>query len=208
MATAKSASKSAPKSAVDAMQQVYAALEPFDDQARHRILESAMSLLGMRASGSAITAARTHGESLTPVHEPSQHTTHPQPPASGAPRPVSPIELIQQKGASTNPQKIAVFAYYREKIEGIHRFSRDDLGGYFAKAKERPPENYDRDFRKAVRLGWIYEDGTESYLTSKGLEAVEAGFANKGQPRGTAAKAPKARRGKAKKAAARRRSRT
>ena len=37
-----------PKSPVDAVQLVYAALEPFDDQARRRIVESAASLLGMR----------------------------------------------------------------------------------------------------------------------------------------------------------------
>jgi hypothetical protein len=37
-----------PKSPVDAVQLVYGALEPFDDQARRRIVESAASLLGMR----------------------------------------------------------------------------------------------------------------------------------------------------------------
>jgi hypothetical protein len=37
-----------PKSPVEAVQLVYGALEPFDDQARRRIVESAASLLGMR----------------------------------------------------------------------------------------------------------------------------------------------------------------
>jgi hypothetical protein len=43
-------------------------------------------------------------------------------------------------------------------------------------AKEPPPKNYPRDFNETVRRGWIHEDGTESYITSKGIEAVEAGF--------------------------------
>jgi hypothetical protein len=44
-------------------------------------------------------------------------------------------------------------------------------------AKEKPPRNYDRDFVEAVKKGWIHEDGAESYITSKGIEAVESGFA-------------------------------
>ncbi|HMF45709.1 MAG TPA: hypothetical protein VKE29_03470 [Candidatus Udaeobacter sp.] len=101
---------------------------------------------------------------------------------------MSPVELIQQKQPTTNAQKIALFAYYREKVEGLARFSRGDLESYFAKAKQPPPGNYGRDFQQAVSLGWIYEDGADSYLTTKGLEAVEAGFAGKAQPRGAAIK--------------------
>jgi hypothetical protein len=99
---------------------------------------------------------------------------------------LSPVELIQEKNPATNSQKIALFAYYREKYEGLSRFSRGDLKTYFSKAKESPPGNYDRDFNNAVKVGWIHEDGSESYLTSKGLEAVEAGFGGRGLPRGRA----------------------
>jgi hypothetical protein len=96
----------------------------------------------------------------------------------------SPVELIQEKRPATNSQRIALFAYFREKVEGEARFSRADLRAYFSKAKEPPPGNYDRDFSGAVRNGWIHEDGSDSYLTSKGLEVVEAGFDGKGRPRG------------------------
>jgi hypothetical protein len=169
-----------PKSPVDAVQQVYSALEPFDDQARKRIVESAASLLGMRLSGIAF-----EGQRKAPV---STHAAGEQLGEPASTRPMSPVELIQQKQPTTNAQKIALFAYYREKVEGLARFSRSDLESYFAKAKQPPPGNYGRDFQQAVSLGWIYEDGNDSYLTTKGLEAVEAGFAGKAQPRGSAVK--------------------
>jgi hypothetical protein len=98
------------------------------------------------------------------------------------------VELIDEKKPATNPQRIALFAYYRERSEGLTRFAKDDLKPYFAKAKQPSPQNYDRDFRHAVQNGWIFEDGADSYLTSKGLEAVEAGFEGKGAPRGSGAK--------------------
>lgn len=165
-----------PKTPVDAVQQVYTALEPFDEQARKRIIDSVMSLLGMRSVAFSDVQRRM-------TTAPTASGTEP-PKASGGTRPLSPRELIQDKQPTTNPQKIALFAYYREKVEGLARFSRADLETYFAKAKEPPPANYPRDFQTAVSLGWIYEDGADSYLTTKGLEAVEAGFGGKAQPRG------------------------
>lgn len=168
-----------PKTPVDAVQQVYTALEPFDDQARKRIIDSVVSLLGMRTGALAAEVQRrlpapTGSASAGQVEQP------------GPSRPLSPRELIQEKQPTTNAQRIALFAYHREKVEGLARFSRADLESYFAKAKEPPPGNYGRDFQAAVSLGWIYEDGDDSYLTTKGLEAVEAGFGGKGQPRGSA----------------------
>jgi hypothetical protein len=92
------------------------------------------------------------------------------------------VELVNEKRPGTNPQRLALFAYYREKSEGSSRFSRDALRPYFAKARIPPPSNFDRDFGESVKRGWIHEDGDESYLTSRGLEAVEAGF--QGEPKG------------------------
>jgi hypothetical protein len=170
-----------PKSPVDAVQLVYGALEPFDDQARRRIVESAASLLGMRLGP-------IGSEPVRGTQVPVTHGTILQPTAAAATaRPLSPVELIQEKQPTTNAQKIALFAYYREKVEGLSRFSRSDLEDYFAKARQPPPGNFNRDFQVAVNLGWIHEDGDDSYLTTKGLEAVEAGFGGKAQPRGRTA---------------------
>jgi hypothetical protein len=172
----------------DAAKTIYQALAPLDENTRKRVILSALSLLGMdvpQAMPSRVVASDAATSSLLP-HQRSE-------------RPLSPVELIQQKQPSTNSQRIALFAYYREKAEGKSRFSRVDLKEYFAKARLNPPQNYDRDFNTTVQLGYIYEDGDESYLTSKGLEAVEAGFEGKAEPRGKAA-ARKKKRLKAKKA--------
>ncbi len=165
-------------SPVIAVQKIFAALEPLDEEARRRVIASALSLLGMGPLST---------EPLVPFRQ------RLSPPQTGEQiqkqleRRLSPVELFQEKQPATNPQKIALFAYYREQFEGKSRFSRTDLKDYFAKAKESPPANYDRDFNSVVKQGWIHEDGEESYLTSKGLEAVEAGFGGKAKPRGRAA---------------------
>ncbi len=158
---------------IEALESVHAALKPLAAEERSRVLASVYALLGIR------------GQDPTPAAPlPSQPAAPPTTDASAASisarshtRPLSINELVQQRSPSTSAQRIALFAYYRDKHESIPRFTRDDLKGYFAKAKEQPPTNYDRDFVEAVKKGWIHEDGAESYVTSKGIEAVESGFA-------------------------------
>ena len=96
-------------------------------------------------------------------------------------RPLSLVELMQDKQPHTSAQKITLFAYYREKHEGVSRFARENLRDYFSKAKEKPPANFDRDFVDAVKKGWLHEDNSESYVTTKGIEAVELGFPSEGK---------------------------
>ena len=172
--------KGGPKNLIQAVQLVFEALEPFDEDARQRILSSAASLLGSVlpiSGGAAALQNRASAIQFSPA---------------ATERPLSPIELIQEKKPATNAQRLAVFAYYRERVEGISRFAKEDLRPYFAKAKQPAPQNFDRDYQNAVKLGWIYDDGNDSYLTSKGLESVEAGFGGKGLPRGrSVSKAPR-----------------
>jgi hypothetical protein len=106
---------------------------------------------------------------------------------------------MTEKQPGTNAQKIALFAYYREKYEGLSRFERSDLQPYFAKARLTPASNFDRDFVEAVKKGWIHEEKADSYLTTKGVEAVESGF--EGQPKRKTVKKKKtgSNKGKAKK---------
>jgi len=147
-----------------AIEAVYAALKDLDSASRKRVLSSAFALLGVEGP----TALNQAQATVSPGRE----SMHPL-------RPTGLVELINEKQPATNEQRVAVFAYYREKTEGNPRFSRADLETYFAKAKLAPAGNYGRDFAKAVRAGWIHEDGAESYLTTKGVEAVENGFEGK-----------------------------
>ena len=138
-----------------AFEAVQAALRPLDPTARGKVISAVSALLEIA------------GVAAPVLDQPQRATPS---------RPVSLIELMQQKSPGTSAQRITLFAYYRDRHEGKLRFERNDLKDYFAKAKLAPPGNFDRDFVEAVRNGWIHEDGAESYVTSKGIEAVEAGF--------------------------------
>jgi hypothetical protein len=143
-----------------AIEDIYAALKDLDSVTRKRVLSSAFALLG----------------ESTPASNPAAVIVNPATQSPISVRPIGLVELINEKRPGTNAQRIAVVAYYRERTEGNPRFSRADLEAYFAKARLAPAANYSRDFNEAVRAGWIHEDGAESYLTTKGIEAIEAGF--------------------------------
>jgi hypothetical protein len=151
-------------STVSALEAIHAALKPLDSEERRRVLSSVYALLGM---------------SDPPQVSPSifQRAS-----LQSSNRPLSLIELIKDKQPRTNIDRIAVFAYYRDQHEQKARFGRNDLKPYFAIARVDPPANYDRDFVEAVKRGWVHEDGDESYITSKGIEAVEGGFPADRQP--------------------------
>lgn len=158
---------------IGALEAVHTALKPLSPEERGRVLASVYALLGIR--GPDIIRA----PSVAPAPE-SRSVSPSAATGVGARsqgRPLSVNELVQEKSPGTSAQRITLFAYYRDKHEGVPRFGRDDLKAYFAKAKEQPPRNYDRDFVEAVKRGWIHEDGDDSYVTSKGIEAVESGFA-------------------------------
>jgi hypothetical protein len=150
---------------VKAFEEIYRALKPLDDAARQRVVASVFALLGTAAV-----------EWITPIAPPLSRPDVPERAETPGARPKAIVELLSEKEPGTNAQRIALFAYHREKHEGVPRFERSDLKGYFAKARLSPPTNFDRDFVEAVRKGWIHEDGSESYVTSKGIESVESGF--------------------------------
>lgn len=163
-----SRSRDGSTSPISAVQAVFDALEPLDDATRQKVLASVTALLGMSSPISG-------GQPTPPLDEQSRAPIAQRPQTFD--RPKSLVELIHEKQPKNNAQKIVLFAYYRERVEGNARFAKADLKNYFATAKEKPAGNYDRDFAQAVKAGWIHEDGSDSYLTSKGLEAVESGFA-------------------------------
>lgn len=165
------------KDVMGALKSVYAALKNLDANDRKRVLSSAHALLGSEAR---------QIEPMLPSTGASQQGSVAPQKLQGTP--VSIVELVLEKSPSTNAQRIATFAYYREKYLGLSRFSRADLKTYFSKAKLSPGRNYDRDFGDAARKGWIHEDGTDSYLTTKGIEAIEKGFESSSVERPSAKK--------------------
>ena len=148
-----------------ALESVHSALKPLDPEARRRVLASVFQLLDIQGVTPTAVASQ-----IQPTKVVDQGLRHP------SSRPVSLNELINEKKPGTSAQLITLFAYYRERYESLSRFNRNDLESYFARAKEKPPKNYARDFVESVKKGWIHESGDDSYLTSKGLEVVESGF--------------------------------
>lgn len=157
-------------SILEAIQTVLEALEPLSSEERSRVLGAAATFYGdapVQVPASRM-GERGVGED------------------TAGDRPVSLREFLNKAQPSTNAQRIATFALYRERYKGLEKFSRADILPCFAEAKESAPGNYDRDFAAAVKEGWIHEDGANSYLTSTGVTAVDAGFGGKAKPRGSA----------------------
>lgn len=168
-----------------ALEAVHAALKPLDAADRQRVLSSVYALLGIPNPDVGTVRDKTTGAG-------GESTAGAQLPRSGSSRPVGITELIQQKHPDTHPEFITLFAYYREKHQNLANFSRADLEKYYATSHQTPPKNYTRDFISAVKRGWIHEDGDNSYITTKGIEAVESGFADGGKsPRKKAVKPSK-----------------
>ena len=151
---------------IAAVETVHAALKDLDSTDVRRVLASVGALLQVPL------ATQTDRPTITKERVSESNDAMARPSA----RPLSIVELLQEKEPSTGAERIALFAYYREKYEGLNRFSRGDLQPCFAKAHLKPPANYNRDFVAAVKKGWLHEDNGESYITTKGIEAVEAGF--------------------------------
>ena len=156
---------------VRALQAVFSALERLQPAERSQVLASVAALLEMPTLPASMVSS---GSGVADAPRELSPSTRSEP--SSATRRLSIVELVNEKRPQTNTERIALFAYYREKIEGQAHFVRADLRPYFIKARIPIPANYDRDFVEAVRRGWIHEDESASYLTSLGLEAVEKGF--------------------------------
>jgi len=183
---------------LEAVQTVYGALNELSSEERLQVLSSVRALLNMPNS---------------PTSQIEDSEPRPSETRDGTPsarKRLSLVELISDKQPKTNPERIAAFAYYREHIEGIPQFERDDLRPYFIKARLAAPTNYDRDFVGAVKQGWIHEEGSGSYLTNRGSQAVEAGFvadasrASRGRNRRKTARKAKSNRSRKPKARGRR----
>lgn len=165
----------------DAAIAVMAALQPLSSDERSRVIQSAAALFGVSlaqptpaAAASPTTATSNSGGSNHSAAPAVSNGT-----AAGGKR-VSLVELIKEKSPATNAQRIACFAYYREKVEGKPNFASIDLSAYFSQAKlPAPGPNYSRDYTSAVKQAWIHDDGANSYLTQEGETVVESGFGGK-----------------------------
>jgi hypothetical protein len=90
-------------------------------------------------------------------------------------------EYLDKIGASKKPDQITTIAHYISHHEGQEDFGRDDIRSRFSTAREPLPANFARDFGAALKSGWIAEvHGKKNrfYVTAKGTQAINNGFAN------------------------------
>lgn len=170
------------RNVTDAAKVVLSALEPLQPDERERVLQAARALYGSGSLSPAAAGPTPPGtrarSAIGPAALPAgiDPESGSLPSAEPAAKRLSLVEFLGAANPATNPQRIAAFAYYREHVEGKTRFARGDLTQYFAASKQALPQNYDRDFTKAIRTGWIHEDGPNSYITGAGEEAVKGQF--------------------------------
>jgi hypothetical protein len=95
---------------------------------------------------------------------------------------LTPREALESSSAKTNPEKIVAFASTMLDDNHEGTFSLEDIKSLFRRARESTPKNFNRDFEKVIQAGWVdeAEDKGEYYLTTKGLDALEAGFKAEG----------------------------
>jgi len=88
-------------------------------------------------------------------------------------------ELIDEAGASTNPQKIAVLGRQLAQQSSEQTFQSDAVKDLFPRAGEKIPKNFGRDLQATVAAGLIEEmPGQEGvyFVTRKGEAKLDAGF--------------------------------
>ena len=170
MPSSKKPAPAASKALLSAVEAIFRELDPLEPDTRQKVLASVYALLGTPGP---IHSATAGVPARSTVQSPSASGTES---STEQAKRLSLVELVNEKKPSTNAQRLALFAYYREKVEGLPHFARADLKRYFPAARITPPANYDRDFNEAVKKGWIHEEDDQSYLTSRGMEAVIASF--------------------------------
>ncbi len=113
----------------------------------------------------------------------------------------TPREALEKTSAKTNPEKIVTFAGMIHD-EGKDTFTIEDIKPLFRRAREATPKNISRDLDGAIRSGWVTDadEKGEYYLTSKGLQAIEAGFVSSRSTRTTNGSTTRVKNGSARKA--------
>lgn len=104
-------------------------LQPLAPDERSQVLNAAAALYGTQLS-----SQQQNHQSGTQQDASSVEKTRRE-----GKKPVSVGEFLREKAPATNAQRIACFAYYREKYEDQENFSKSDLAGYFAAARVAKP---------------------------------------------------------------------
>lgn len=93
----------------------------------------------------------------------------------------SPRQVLVESGAKTNDQKITALGKYSMDLSQRPGFTVKEVQELMKRAGESVPKNFSRDLKRAVRLGYIFEDHESKgqYIVSElGDTSIDSGFKN------------------------------
>jgi hypothetical protein len=76
-------------------------------------------------------------------------------------------ELLNRLGWESYPEKILLLALWHEAQGGAAPWRSADMDATFAKAKEKPPANFPRDIKQAIKAGWIHAETPRTYRVTR-----------------------------------------
>ena len=86
-------------------------------------------------------------------------------------------ELLNYLRWETHPEKILLLAAWHEARGGTAPWKSADMDAVFLNAKERPPANFPRDIKTAIKSGWIHTHTPRTYsVTRTGWNKVAEGL--------------------------------
>ena len=102
-----------------------------------------------------------------------------KPPLHKPPSDKSVREFLDDHNAKRNPDMITTLGLYLHDHNQQKSFTKKDILNAFEAAAEPAPKNFARDFRWAIKIGWVAErrDMKDNYfVTASGKNAVNTSF--------------------------------
>ncbi len=76
-------------------------------------------------------------------------------------------ELLNRVPWENYPDRILLLGAWHESREGQIPWKSSDMDGLFKQAKERPPANFPRDIKNAIKAGWIRNHTPRTYSVTR-----------------------------------------
>jgi hypothetical protein len=145
---------------IEAIKKVADSLTPLDEEARARVLDYVIKMLGLSVDlNSPIKGVNTKAESGQNVKK------------SG--KPIGPQEYLRKFDYKVMTKRIAVLAVYLERERNEKRFSFKAVTDAFKDAKEpRLPAH--SQYTRSVAMNYLAKDGELYYATSQAEALVDA----------------------------------
>jgi hypothetical protein len=104
---------------------------------------------------------------ITPLGQPKGPATPGEEATKGLLASYGAAELLNQLRWETHPEKILLLAAWHEARGGTTPWKSADMDAVFMNAKERPPANFPRDIKTAIKSGWIHTHTPRTYSVTR-----------------------------------------